>query len=284
MTARARLALAILLLAAPARAIDHGAPPALRDHVVDVYHGVSVADPYRWLENGDDPRTTAWSRAENARARAALDGLPVRAAIAARLKRLYASASPSWKDLRLSGGTLFALVTAPPRQQAMVAVLGPGGDPKAQRIVIDPNAIDPSGQTAIDWWVPSPDGRLIAASLSRNGSEDGTVHVFRTDTGRETGDVVARAQYPTAGGSLAWRPTRRASGSPATRATSAPPRTGTSSSRSISTISAPSRPPTPTSSAATSPGWPRSRSTTASTRTCSSSPSPTGTVADTSTS
>ena len=197
---------ATLMLAAPAQAIDKGSPQAPRDHVTDVYHGVAVADPYRWLENGDDPRTRAWSTAENARARQALDALAIRAPLAARLKNLYAGASPSWQGLRLSGGAVFALVTAPPRQQPMVAVLGPGADPKRQRFVIDPNAIDPTGQTAIDWWVPSPDGTLVAASLSRNGSEDGSVHVFRTDTGRETGDVVPRAQYPTAGGSLAWAP------------------------------------------------------------------------------
>ena len=198
----------LLSLATSALAADPGAPPAPRGDVHDTYHGVTVADPYRWLENGDDPRTIAWERAENARARAALDALPVRGAIASRLHALYGGASPSWRFLRAEGGHVFALVTAPPRQQPMVAVLGPDLDPARQHVVIDPNALDPSGQTAIDWFVPSPDGTLVAASLSRNGSEDGTVHVFRVADGHETGDVVPRAQFPTGGGSLAWAPDR----------------------------------------------------------------------------
>ena len=192
-----------------ALAVDRGAPPAPPDGVHDTIHGVTVADPYRWLENGDDKPVIAWEQAENARARTALDALPARPAIAARLKALYGGASPSWRSLRTQGGHVFALVTAPPRQQPMVAVLGPDLDPARQRVVIDPNALDPTGQTAIDWFVPSPDGTLIAASLSHNGSEDGTVHVFRVADGHETGDLVPRAQFPTGGGSLAWAPDGR---------------------------------------------------------------------------
>ena len=56
----------------------------------------------------------------------------------------------------------------------------------------------------MDWFVPSPDGRLVAVSLSKNGSEDGTVHVYEVTTGKEIGTPIARVQYPTAGGSLAW--------------------------------------------------------------------------------
>ncbi len=173
--------------------------------MTDTYHGVTVADPYRWLERGDDPRTIAWSQAENARTRQVLDGLPVRARIAARLKALMGASSSSWTALRRQGGLVFARVTAPPREQPMVAVLQPSLDPRTQRVIVDPNALDPTGQTAIDWFVPSPDGKLVAVSLSHNGSEDGTVHVFRVADGHETGDVVPRAQFPTAGGSLAWR-------------------------------------------------------------------------------
>jgi prolyl oligopeptidase len=71
--------------------------------------------------------------------------------------------------------------------------------------VLDPNQLDPSGATTFDWYEPSPDGTLIAASLSKNGSEDGTIHIFNTKSGHETGEIVPRAQFPTAGGSLAWQ-------------------------------------------------------------------------------
>ena len=185
---------------------DPGAPPAPVRPVTDTYHGVSVTDPYRWLENGEDPAVTAWSAAENARTRGFLDHLPIRATLDARLTAAAAHTSPSYHDLVAEGGVLFALTVQPPRQQPMVAAMSTDADPKSARIVIDPNTLDPSGQTAIDWFVPSPDGKLVAVSLSRNGSEDGTLHVFSVATGRETGETpIPRVQFPTAGGSLAWK-------------------------------------------------------------------------------
>jgi prolyl oligopeptidase len=53
--------------------------------------------------------------------------------------------------------------------------------------------------------VASPDGKRVAVSLSDNGSEDGTLHVFDVDSGKEIGTPIPRVQYPTGGGSLAWR-------------------------------------------------------------------------------
>ena len=53
--------------------------------------------------------------------------------------------------------------------------------------------------------MPSPDGKLVAVSLSENGSEDGTLHLFDVATGKEIGRAIPRVQYPTGGGSVAWR-------------------------------------------------------------------------------
>src|SRR3954465_8685901 len=44
------------------------APPnSRRDQVVDHLHGVEIADPYRWLEDGTSDETRAWTAAQNAR-------------------------------------------------------------------------------------------------------------------------------------------------------------------------------------------------------------------------
>ena len=52
-------------------------PPRTRtDDLVEVLHGVSVADPYRWLEDGDAPETRAWVEAQNQFTRAVLDIMP----------------------------------------------------------------------------------------------------------------------------------------------------------------------------------------------------------------
>jgi prolyl oligopeptidase len=54
------------------------APAARRDDVVDVVHGVQVADPYRWLEDGDAADTQAWVAEQNRHTRAVLDAMPTR--------------------------------------------------------------------------------------------------------------------------------------------------------------------------------------------------------------
>jgi prolyl oligopeptidase len=70
--------------------------------------------------------------------------------------------------------------------------------------VLDPNTLDTSGTTSIDFYVPSHDGKLVAVSLSRGGSEDGTASVFETGTGRKLTTRFPRVNYPTASGSIAW--------------------------------------------------------------------------------
>ena len=184
---------------------DKTAPPTMVQPVIDQYHGVAVTDPYRWLEDGASPRVEAWSAAQNSRTRGYLDRLAIRGTLHDRIMAAASQTSPSYHALTVAGGRLFSLTVQPPKQQPMVTVMPLSADPAQARAVVDPNMLDPSGQTAIDWFVPSPDGRKVAVSLSRNGSEDGTVHVFDTATGHETGEAVPRAQYPTAGGSLAWK-------------------------------------------------------------------------------
>ena len=74
------------------------------------------------------------------------------------------------------------------------------------RVILDPNVLDKKGTTAIDWFVPSPDGKLVAVSLSKVGSEAGDLHLYDASDGKQVHEVVPRVQNGTAGGSLAWSP------------------------------------------------------------------------------
>jgi len=195
--------LAGLVLAAVATP-PGGPPPTPRVSVTDEYHGVKVVDEYRWLEKGDDPQVKAWSDAQNAWARAHLDRLPGVDALRTQIAGIRRVAVPRYGRLRFAGPTLFALKTDPPRQQPLLVTLTSEDDPGSARVVVDPNTMDPSGGTSIDWFVPSPDGTRAAVSLSKGGSERGDVHVFDVATGREVAEVVPRVNGGTAGGSLAW--------------------------------------------------------------------------------
>ena len=180
------------------------APSFPKGETVDIIQGTRIADPYRALENAADPKVQAWSDAQNARTRAYLDALPGRAAIAAKLARLVKQTSPSFTALQARGETVFALYVDPLKQQPALVTLDAAADPASRRALVDPDTLDPAGHTAIDWFVASPDGSRVAVSLSRNGSEDGTLHVYDAATAREIEPPIDRVQYPTAGGAVAW--------------------------------------------------------------------------------
>src|SRR5712691_9068504 len=157
-------------------------PPTPRRPVTDVYHGVKVTEDYRWLENWDDPEVKRWSEAQNRVARSYLDRLSPVAALRKRLIALEGSESPDYFGLRWRGGTLFAMKTRPPKEQAFLVRMKSADEPASERVIVDPNTIDAKGGTAIDFYVPSLDGRLVAVSQSQGGSEDGCIHVYETAT------------------------------------------------------------------------------------------------------
>ncbi|HXC54533.1 MAG TPA: prolyl oligopeptidase family serine peptidase [Rhizomicrobium sp.] len=200
---RLLLASAVSLTAATAATVP-APPPTPAGTTVDVVQGTRVADPYRWLEDWNDPKVKAWSDAQNARTRSYLDALPYRGAVHDKLARLIKAASPAYYQLVARGGRVFALYSDPAFQQPMLVTLNAAAAPASRKALIDPNRMDAGGHTAIDWFVPSFDGSKVAVSLSQNGSEDGTLHLYDVASGREIDKPIARVQFPTAGGSAAW--------------------------------------------------------------------------------
>jgi prolyl oligopeptidase len=181
-----------------------GAPRAARRPVTDAYHGVEVVDPYRWLENPADPEVKAWSEAQGAAARAWLDGLPSAKAIRDQVAAIVKSRSAFWFALVDRPGGLFAEKSDPAKQQPMLVRLPSADAAGKERVLLDPAVLDPTGKTAIDWYVPSLDGRRVAVSLSRGGTESGDVQVFDVAGMKPVGPPIRRVHGGTAGGSVAW--------------------------------------------------------------------------------
>lgn len=187
-------------------------PPvaARRIPVVRTYGTVAVTDDYAWLEDDTSAETKAFVDAQNALSSGYLEHLPERAAVHARYTQIFGASSPDFTELRAVGGHLFALNDTPPKQQkvlvdlgAVGALFGKAGVP-AEHVVLDPNAVDPSGETTIDLFAPSPDAKVVAVSLSKGGSESGDLHFVDVETGQDRGEILERAHGGTGGGAVAW--------------------------------------------------------------------------------
>jgi prolyl oligopeptidase len=182
-------------------------PPATKvDAVVDTHHGVQVTDPYRWLESNDSKDVQEFIKQQNAYARSFLDGLEGRDKLRQQLNDILGSTSVSYRSLQEVKGQLFALKQQPPKQHRFLVTLPSADKPEKERIVIDPDRIEPKGKVSIDWYEVSPNGRYVAASLSVDGSESGDVSIFDVATGKRVFEKVPGVNGGTAGGDLNWAP------------------------------------------------------------------------------
>lgn len=179
-------------------------PPTPKRPVTDSYDKVTVTDDYRWLENFDDPEVKKWAAAQNAAARSALGAMPGRDALAGQLRQIFQPAKARYFPIEQRGKLIFAMKSDQAHQHQTVVTLASLDDLSGERTVLDPEAVDPKHLTEIDFAEASVDGRYLAASLSTGGSESGDLHVFETATGKALPDVIARVNYATAGGGVAW--------------------------------------------------------------------------------
>ncbi|HYZ75503.1 MAG TPA: hypothetical protein VE641_20660, partial [Chthoniobacterales bacterium] len=180
------------------------APAAAKQPVTDNFGGVTVKDDYRWMEQLSDPKVKAWAEKQNERSEKFLNSLPGRTQLASQIKKLISSTPPRLALVEVRADKIFGLKIDPAKQQAFVVVANSPEDPASEKAICDPNSLDPSGKTSIDWFVPSPDGKILAVSLSKNGTEDGDLCFFDVETGKQLPDVIKHVQFPTGGGSAAW--------------------------------------------------------------------------------
>ena len=176
---------------------------APRAPAASTYHGVEVVEDYRWLEDADSEETVRWTREQQQRTQAYLDAIPWRDDLRARVERLLRDDSTSYLTLAAGGDLFLALKDQKPKQRPFLVALTDLHDLADERVVLDPTELDPSGETTIDWFVPSPGGRRVAVSLSEHGDEDGTLHVYDVADGRDVCEPIPHVNVM--GGSMAWR-------------------------------------------------------------------------------
>ena len=178
-------------------------PPLPPQPVVDVHWGVSVEDPYRFLENTADPAVQAWMKKQADATTAILAQLPGRDRLRARLAEIDAEipavVGGVHRDAR--GRLTYVKRTAADNQLKLYRRDTLDG---AERLLVDPDAIaKATGKAhASGSFEPSPDGALIAYTLSASGAEIGTLHVIDAATGKEVTPAIDRIR----GGGMQWLP------------------------------------------------------------------------------
>lgn len=178
-------------------------PHTRRSDLVETLHGTDVPDPYRWLEDADDPEVTTWVAAQRDTAEAALAQLPARGWFTALMGRIVARPRAGvplkrggrWFVSRNDGTTAQDLWFTAPTLEALVA----GGD-----VVLDPNAWSEDGTASLATFSVARDGSLMAYARSEGGSDWQHIRVRDLTTGEDLdGEVVAKFSSP------AWLPDHR---------------------------------------------------------------------------
>ncbi|MDB5095382.1 MAG: f1pep1 2 [Candidatus Eremiobacteraeota bacterium] len=181
-------AAAILTLGTAAQAALLPAPAAKKIPVTDTYFGTTVVDPYRWME-AKGPDLLDYLKAQNDRTHTALDAIPARAALEARLKQLLDTTNVS-SGVVVHHGAYVYEKTPPGANSAKLFARVNG----TERLLVDPDTMSGPRQ-AISYFVPSDDGTLVAVGLSAGGSEQANVHVVDVATAKMLPDVATRADF-----------------------------------------------------------------------------------------
>lgn len=173
-------------------------PETRTEDLVETLHGVEVADPYRWLEDDNSEETKAWVTAQNKVTHGYLDSLPGRDAIRGRLASLWNF--ERFGGPREYGGRWFFTYNSGLQNQAVLMTADSlDGEP---RVLIDPNTLSEDGTVALADWRPSEDGRRLAWSVSRGGSDWKEVFVRDVESGKDLDDHLKWVKFS----NLSWLP------------------------------------------------------------------------------
>lgn len=172
-------------------------PEAPQDATEDVYHGVKVKDPFRPLENPDDPKTKAWVDAQNGLSQSYLN-TSKRPEILSALEKLQNY--PKYGTPFRAGPFLYYWHNNGLQNQYVLYQTAhldlPG------KAILDPNTLSTDGTVSVMRTHFSPDGRYLAYALSYSGSDWQELHIRDLTTGQDTGDVLKHLKFS----SVAWKP------------------------------------------------------------------------------
>src|SRR5207249_6080636 len=149
-------------------------PHSAVEPVTEIFHGVPVTDPYRWLEDQDSPRTRAWIEEQTRYARAYLDSIPGRERIRERIREFLAV--ETYDSLQKAGSRYFFRKRLPDQEQPCI-YMREGADGE-DHLLIDPSERGTGNFTAVKPLRVSPDGRLLLYEVKEGGERTGTFELL----------------------------------------------------------------------------------------------------------
>src|ERR1700752_4034707 len=166
-------------------------PTARKSEQVDDYHGVKVADPYRWLEDLDSNETKAWVEAENKLSFGYLDVIPSRSVVKDRLTKLwnYEKFGVPFKE---GNRYFYSRNSGLQNQSVLYTVRSLDAEPQ---LVLDPNSLSSDGTGAVSGMQVSHDGNLLAYSLSASGSDWQEWKVRNVERGKDLTDQLKWVKF-----------------------------------------------------------------------------------------
>jgi prolyl oligopeptidase len=171
---------------------EKGGPPiARRDDVKETLHGVTVEDPYRWLEDQDSSETRDWINAENKYTQSLIGGLPTRPVIEKRLGELL-KVDNYKSTFERNGRYFYAERKADEDQFVLMMRKSAHAEPQ---VLVDPHPLSPDHSTSVSFADVSEDGTLLAYEVRKGGADETEIHLRDIDTGKELGDRFPAARY-----------------------------------------------------------------------------------------
>lgn len=192
-------AVATLVTALPAHAVS----VAPVQDVSDVLHGVTVKDPYRYFENVKDPKVQSWLKEQGESARKELDRIELRNQLEQRIADISAATGDDIRDItRMPGNQVYYLKRARGEKQFKLVMRDSLQGP--ERVLVDPelDAKRTGVPHAINYFVPAWDGKHVAYGVSAGGSEDASLYILDTASGKNVGEPIPRVHEAL----LGWLP------------------------------------------------------------------------------
>jgi prolyl oligopeptidase len=188
---------AVAMVHAADSRVPSGPPKAKVTPVEDTIQGHKIIDPYRYLENPNDPDTEQYVEQELAYTRSLLDPLPGRDKINARLSQLLPIGTVGVPQM---GGKYYFYTRREGDQNQPVLYVRESLN-GTDRVLVDVNKMSADGTVALDWWFCSDDGKYVAYGTSASGSEESTLYLVESATGNVLPDTIERTRFA----SIAWK-------------------------------------------------------------------------------